>query len=132
MPNKQLITGQKITLAKLEQAIEMRREMTPAERRLWARLRAGRLGGFHFRRQQVIEPYIVDFYCHQTGIIVEVDGDVHLNQQDRDQKRDQYLQSLGLQVLRFWNSDIDHHLETVLEEILRACQPAAQENSEGS
>lgn len=77
MPEKPIITGQHITSAKAQRARELRREMTPAERLLWARLRANRLQGFHFRRQQIIEPYIVDFYCHQAGLIIEVDGDVH-------------------------------------------------------
>lgn len=122
MPEKQIITGQKVASAKLARAIEMRREMTPTERALWARLRAGRLAGYHFRRQQVIEPYIVDFYCHQVGLVVEVDGSVHLEQQEQDQQRDQYLISRGMHILRFWNSEINDNMEGVLVEILRCCQ----------
>ncbi len=84
MPPKSLITQQTVTPVKLQCAKEMRRDLTPAERKLWARLRAGRLEGIHFRRQPIIEPYIVDFYCHQAKRIIEVDGDIHLNQQDYD------------------------------------------------
>jgi len=61
MNKKNIITGQKVSPEKLERAKELRREMTPAERRLWQRLRANRLDGWHFRRQQVIDGFIVDF-----------------------------------------------------------------------
>jgi very-short-patch-repair endonuclease len=96
--------------------------MTPAERKLWARLRGNRLEGFHIRRQQIIEPYIVDFYCHQTALVIEVDGGIHQNQQDYDHQRDQYLQALGLHVVRFTNLDVMKNMDTVLEEILYLCR----------
>mgnify|MGYP001252608911 CR=1 FL=1 len=76
MAIKQIVTGQKVSAAKEARAKELRREMTPAEGKLWMGLRANRLEGFHFRRQQVIEPYIVDFYCHQAALVIEVDGGV--------------------------------------------------------
>ena len=79
MPPKSLITQQAVRLDKLQRVKDLRREMTPSERKLWARLRAGRLEGIHFRRQQVIEPYIVDFYCHQAALVIEVDGSVNLD-----------------------------------------------------
>jgi len=102
----------------------MRRAMTPSESKLWARLRAGRLAGFHFRRQQVIEPYIVDFYCHQADLVIEVDGSVHLNRQDYDCRRNQALQAHGLHVVCFSNTGVNENLEGVLDEILRLCQLA--------
>jgi len=80
--------------------------MTPAEHMLWQRLRANRLGGFHFRRQKVIDHYIVDFYCHQANLVVELDGSGHLDQQEYDNERDQHLQERGLKVLRFWNNEV--------------------------
>jgi very-short-patch-repair endonuclease len=95
--------------------------MTPCERKLWVHLRANRLGGFHFRRQQIIDGYIVDFYCHQARLVVEVDGSSHLDQKDYDQARDAHLTVLGLQVLRFFNSDVDRDIDLVLEAILSAC-----------
>lgn len=61
MPGKDIITGQRIPPRLRERAKELRKRMTPAEKKLWHRLRAGRLEGFHFRRQQIISPYIVDF-----------------------------------------------------------------------
>jgi very-short-patch-repair endonuclease len=96
--------------------------MTPAEERLWQHLRAGRLAGFHFRRQQVIDRYIVDFYCYQADLVVEVDGDVHQDQVEYDHERDLYLQGRGLKVLRFTNTDVNGNLESVLARILEICQ----------
>ena len=96
-------------------------EMTPAESRLWQRLRAGHLEGFHFRRQQIIGKFIVDFYCHQADLVVEVDGGVHLDQGDYDQQRDEILKLNGLTVLRVTNQDVNQNLEGVLTLILEAC-----------
>jgi very-short-patch-repair endonuclease len=127
MPPKSLITQQAVRLDKLQRVKDLRREMTPSERKLWARLRAGRLEGIHFRRQQVIEPYIVDFYCHQAALVIEVDGSVHQDQQEYDCQRDHDLQLLGLRVIRFSNTDVNQNLEGVLEEILRSCKLAILE-----
>jgi|GEM_PF-821493 len=76
MPVKNIIPGQKVTKEKQELARELRRNMTPAEKIVWKELRANKLG-VHFRRQQVIQGFIVDFYCHKAGLVVEVDGDIH-------------------------------------------------------
>ena len=66
------ITQQAVSPGRVLRAKEMRREMTPAERKLWESLRSNRLGGFHFRRQQIIGPYFADFYCHEAGLIIEI------------------------------------------------------------
>ncbi len=79
--------------------------------------------GLHFRRQQIIDNDIVDFNCHQAALVIEVDGDVHFEQMDYDLKRDRHLQTRGLRVLHFWNSDVDEHLDEVLEKILLVCRP---------
>ena len=92
MPAKNIIIGQKVAHEKVKRAKELRRQMTEAEQTLWLRLRANRLGGWHFRRQQVIACYIVDFYCHAAGLAVEVDGAVHETRGDYDLERDQALQ----------------------------------------
>jgi very-short-patch-repair endonuclease len=72
-----LIRGQKISRAKFEMSKGLRQQMTPEERILWERLRRNGLNGIHFRRQQVIDGYIVDFYCQSANLIIEVDGEVH-------------------------------------------------------
>ncbi len=104
---------------KRAKAPELRRAMTPAERLLWQRLRAGRLAGLHFRRQQVIDGYIVDFYCHAVGLVVECDGGVHEGpeQDAEDGERERALGARGLRVLRFPNERVLGDVEAVLGEI---------------
>ena len=127
MPNKPIITGQRVTQEMYQRSRQLRKEMTPAEKKLWQRLRASRLEGFHFRRQQVIARFIVDFYCHQAALVVELDGGVHLDQGDYDRERDNALASLGLQVMRFTNTEVHNNLEGVLFLILDACLKSAVE-----
>ena len=100
-----------------EQARKFRREMTPAEKLLWEAVRDSKLGGLHFRRQQVIDDFIVDFYCHAAGLVVEVDGEVHDSQVERDAERDGVLQARGLLILRFSNRRVMNGLRAVLREI---------------
>lgn len=99
----------------------MRQSMTEAEKLLWQHLRVNRLNGWHFRRQQLIAGFIVDFYCHAAGLVVEVDGSVHDNQIDIDLERDQVLQGLMLRVLRIKNQEVCSNLEAVLQKIRDAC-----------
>ena len=127
MPNKSLISRQKISPELLARAKAMRSEMTSAETKLWYHLRGNHLGGFHFRRQQIIDRYIVDFYCHAFGLVVEVDGGGHLDQEEYDRARDAHLADMGFKVLRFFNSDVDQDLDSVLEVILHACQEESGE-----
>jgi len=122
MTDQHIITGQKINPAKLEQAKSLRRRTTPAERRLWLALRGHRLAGLHFRRQQIIDGFIVDFYCHAARLVVEVDGPVHEQQVEYDADRDAILAARELQILRFRNEEIMHNLDDVLERIRMACQ----------
>ena len=122
MPVKNIIPGQKIEPAKLQRARELRRDMTPAERILWQALRGDKLDGLHFRRQQIIAGYIVDFYCHAASLIVELDGEVHLQQQEYDKERDRALTGMGLSVLRFPNQDIMRDLPGVLVRISTTCR----------
>ena len=124
MPRRHIITGQRIDPAKLEQAKAMRRNPTPAEKRLWSALRRNQLDGFHFRRQQIIGGFIVDFYCHAAGLVVELDGPVHEQQPEYDAERDRILAAHELQVLRFRNEEIMQNLEGVLNHIRAACQIA--------
>lgn len=100
----------------------MRREMSEAEQRLWFHLRAGRLNGYKFRRQQPIGHYIADFVCVSPKLIIEADGGQHAEQATYDQKRTALFNSLGFTVLRFWNHEILSQTENVLAEILRVAQ----------
>ncbi len=90
----------------------LRRSATLEERRLWQQLRRGALGA-HFRRQEPIGPYIVDFVCHAARLVVEVDGEWHA-WRHQDAERMRYLQSRGYRVLRFTNRDVLVELERVV------------------
>ncbi len=102
----------------------LRKDQTPAETILWYQLRQDHFRNYKFRRQHPIGPYIVDFYCHQSLLVVELDGESHLSDEARthDQCRSDYLISLGIHVERFWNHMISEHLESVLERIDELCQ----------
>jgi very-short-patch-repair endonuclease len=109
---------------KTTRARELRQHMTPAERTLWRHLRAHQLSGLHFRRQEVIHGFIVDFYCAQTRLIIEVDGPIHNPQTGADQERDAILTAAGNRILRVTNDDVRYHLPTVLARIRDHCGPA--------
>ena len=98
-------------------ARKLRQQSTDAERILWRYLRAHRMAGYKFRRQVIIEPYIVDFVCLKAQLIVEVDGGQHLEQVENDVKRSVFLESLGYRVVRFWNHEILNDVNSVLERI---------------
>jgi len=105
----------------IEYARELRKNATDCERLLWLHLRAGRLQGFKFKRQQPLGNYIVDFVCFKTRLIVEADGGQHNEQIEYDTHRDDWLRSQDFTVLRFWNNDILANTEGVLATILKAC-----------
>jgi very-short-patch-repair endonuclease len=107
---------------KVKRAREFRRKMTPMERRLWERLRANRLGGFHFRRQQVIEGFILGFYCNPVKLVIEVDGGIHELDGGNDAEREEILRSKELRIHRVTNEAIRNNLEAVLERILALCR----------
>ena len=90
--------------------------MTPAEKILWQELRANKLG-VHFRRQQVIEGFIVDFYCHKAALVIEVDGDIHDLQQEEDARREKVLRGMGLRVVRFRNEEVVRDLSAVVGKV---------------
>jgi very-short-patch-repair endonuclease len=113
-----IVRGQRVRAETHAFAKSMRKDMSPIERILWSRLRGKQLNGFHFRRQQIISGYIADFYCHQAGLAVEVDGDSH-DDPMRDAERDLAFEQKGISVLRFSNLEVLHHLDGVLETILQ-------------
>jgi very-short-patch-repair endonuclease len=95
----------------------LRSNMTDAERVLWYRLRGRRLSGLRFRRQHPRPPYVVDFYCHEARLVIELDGSQH--DQSVDSTRTAALNGQGLHVLRFWDNQVLKDLESVLDGILR-------------
>jgi very-short-patch-repair endonuclease len=107
---------------KFRQARQFRQEMTPSEALLWSRLRGNRLLGLHFRRQHVIRGFLVDFYCHEAKLAVEVDGSVHEFQKESDQMRDAVLSACGLSVLHFSTTMVKNILEGAIGTIERKCR----------
>lgn len=104
------------------QAKILRQNMTPAERRLWAHLRANRFESVHFRAQHPIAGYIVDFCAPRRRLIIEIDGGQHLEQGEYDNRRTCALIQRGYRLLRFWNHQVEHELPAVLEAIWQALQ----------
>ena len=98
---------------------KLRRNLTPAEAFLWKFLKSKQLNGRRFVKQHSIGKYVVDFYCASEQLIVELDGQVHMNAtaNEYDQKRTEYLEDLGYRVIRFENKMVFEHLESVLYEI---------------
>ncbi|MFO7306807.1 MAG: endonuclease domain-containing protein [Gammaproteobacteria bacterium] len=103
-------------------ARKMRRHPSDAERRLWYYLRRKQLQGFRFRRQVPIGPYIVDFYCIEARLAIEIDGSQHVRRREYDHGRDSYLLRRGVRVLRFWNNEVLQNLAGVVEVIGRELQ----------
>jgi very-short-patch-repair endonuclease len=99
--------------------------MTPPERILWKALRRNAVDGFHFRRQQVIEGFVVDFYCDAARLAIELDGSVHEDQWEHDESRNRAISRHGVRVLRVSNEAI-RDVEALIEHIreaLRARKP---------
>ena len=108
----------------ISRARELRRASTSAERKLWSALRGKQLSGLKFRRQHPLPHYIVDFYCHEKQLVVELDGGQH-NEVARtayDLERTAWLQAQGLRVIRFWNHEVNANLEGILDAIARICE----------
>ena len=102
----------------------MRHDPVYVERLFWSYLRDRKLGGWKFRRQVLIGPYIADYLCAQRNVIVELDGGVHRLQQKRDRNRDSYLRNSGYIVLRFENSEVLRDLPGVLAKIMHTIESA--------
>ena len=93
--------------------------MTRAECELWKYLRRKNIKGFKFRRQFSVDRYVIDFYCSQLKLAIEVDGDTHLTDEEieYDKKRQKHIEEYGIQFLRFSNGDIYNGMDYVLEKI---------------
>ncbi len=109
--------GAKVDLLKF--AWKLRNSMTVAEKVLWEKLRNKQLLGYRFRRQHPIKDFIVDFFCYDAMLVIEVDGEVHdqKKQEERDKERTAILKKLGINELRFKNEEVMNQLESVIERI---------------
>jgi very-short-patch-repair endonuclease len=114
--------NQRIDAEKLRLARTLRRNMTPAERLLWNRLRRSAPEGLHFHRQQIIAGFIVDFYCAAAQLAVELDGPIHQSQAEADLERDRTLAELGIRTVRIRNEELAKDFEGVVRRIAAACR----------
>jgi very-short-patch-repair endonuclease len=107
----------------LQLARDHRHPLTPAEAKIWSRVRNRNLG-FKIRRQHPIWRFIADFYCAEAKLVIEIDGDSHAepDQEDYDRARTEWLESRGYKVIRIMNEDVYKHLEDTLKEIYLGCE----------
>ena len=112
---------------KLAMAQTMRREPTEGEAVLWAALRRRQLGGWKFRRQHVLGGYVVDFYCAELELAVEVDGPIHDDRHAHDRERDAALAGLGVDTLRLRDVDVRTQIGIVLAAVSARCESRADE-----
>lgn len=97
----------------------LRGNMTLAEKCLWERINKRQIRGYRFCRQKPLGNFIVDFYCQKAKLVIEVDGEIHLNSEvkENDKNKDEYFNSIGLSVLRFTNAEIFVDIGKVIERI---------------
>jgi very-short-patch-repair endonuclease len=98
----------------------LRKNMPQAEVMLWSKLRGKNVKGYKFRRQYSVGSYIVDFYCAELKLAIEIDGESHFieGSEDRDRQRQEFIESAGIRFLRFTNTDVYERLDGVLETIV--------------
>jgi len=95
----------------------LRKNMTLSEILLWQQLKKKQVLGYDFHRQKPIDEYVVDFYCPRLKLVLEIDGDSHDGKEDADRIRQEKLESLGLTILRFWDSDVKSNVDGVVEQL---------------
>jgi very-short-patch-repair endonuclease len=105
-----------------EIARDMRHSPTPAEALLWQRLRNRGLNGAKFRRQHPIDRFILDFYCAEVGLAIELDGAVHNTRSEEDALRQEFLEERGIKFLRFTNPEVLRETDRVLSDIARVLE----------
>ncbi|MCI0630358.1 MAG: glycogen debranching enzyme N-terminal domain-containing protein [Phycisphaerales bacterium] len=113
-------------------ARDLRKQQTDAEQLMWGLLRDRRLLGMKFRRQHPIASYVLDFYCHEARLAVELDGGQHREEANRrkDEARTRFLEGRGIRVLRYWDHEVLQETEAVLEAIVSALAPLSPRQQE--
>ena len=106
-------------------ATALRRAQTDAEQRMWHFLRRRHLRGYRFRRQVPVGPYILDFFCIEARLAIEIDGSQHASARTYDERREKFLADCGIRVLRFWNNEVLQQTDAVLQVVLNALESSA-------
>jgi very-short-patch-repair endonuclease len=101
----------------LETARLLRKSMTFSESLLWEKLKGKQLLGLRFRRQHPIDMFIVDFYCHAARLVIEVDGEIHMDQIEYDDGREADIEKYNIKIIRFTNDEVNNNIEVVLQKI---------------
>jgi len=101
----------------LETARLLRKSMTYSESLLWEKLKGKQLLGLRFRRQHPIDMFIVDFYCHAARLVIEVDGEIHMDQIEYDDGREADIGKYNIKIIRFTNDEVNNNIEDVLQKI---------------
>ncbi len=106
----------------LERRRELRSNQTEAERLLWSKIRNRQVNNLKFLRQYSAGPYILDFFCAEKRLAIELDGEQHKSAVEYDQEREDFLKDKDIRTIRFWNNDILNNLDKVLENIRRSTE----------
>jgi very-short-patch-repair endonuclease len=109
--------------SKRDFARQLRKDQTSAEAKVWFLLRSRNLFGLKFRRQHVLKGFVVDFYCHEQKLAIEVDGGIHKRQQEYDRLRQDTIESDGVTVIRVNNEDIENNCCALIKKIKNVIQP---------
>ncbi|HTY09095.1 MAG TPA: DUF559 domain-containing protein [Candidatus Edwardsbacteria bacterium] len=112
-----MIRNQRYSQRKLQLAKRFRLQQTPAEKAFWDLVRTNRFKGWHFRRQQVIDGFIADFYCDKLKLVVEIDGGIHESQKDCDAERDRIIRTHGINILRLSNDVVVNNRSYVIKQL---------------
>ncbi len=106
-----------------EKAKALRSSMTISEQYLWEQLKGKKILGLRFRPQHPIDIFIADFYCHSLKLVIEIDGGIHKNNEQKkyDIGREAELSDLGIEVIRFTNKEVINHINEVVDEITKYC-----------
>jgi len=104
--------------ATLETARMLRNRMTNSEKLLWEKLKGKQLLGLRFRRQHPIDFFIVDFYCHDARLVIEIDGEIHKDQAEYDDGREAEIERFNIKVIRFTNYEVNNDIESVIAKII--------------
>jgi len=101
----------------LETASLLRKRMTYSESLLWEKLKGKQLLGLRFRRQHPIDMFIVDFYCHKAKLVIEIDGEIHLDQIEYDDGREAEIEKYNIKIIRFTNDEVNNNIKVVIQKI---------------
>ncbi|MEN8253296.1 MAG: endonuclease domain-containing protein [Patescibacteria group bacterium] len=105
-----------------ELARKLRKKLTPEERKLWNKIKNRQLLEYKFRRQQPIGPYVLDFYCADKKLAIELDGGHHNDEETKeyDKERSEFIENQGIKVIRFWNQEVNKNINLVIDQIVKA------------